>query len=176
MAESFPQSRVEHIISCMVSSTQLLWRTTFQQVIVLAAGRSVSTSNFWTKVHQVAYNQEVHQLLPPVHSIRRVQSRVWLGSMAKSIHGSEPDPTVRPSENKPTPSPSRRPKPLSSFVLLSTGLRQLLVCQEEILRASSVELLRHSWTSPRKATTKLTVADVSARRLTSLPADWLEAF
>jgi hypothetical protein len=38
----------------------LYLRTTLRQIIVLAAGRSVSTSNFWTKVHQIAYNQEVH--------------------------------------------------------------------------------------------------------------------
>jgi len=38
----------------------LYLRTTLRQIIVLAAGRSVCTSNFWTKVHQIAYNQEVH--------------------------------------------------------------------------------------------------------------------
>jgi hypothetical protein len=34
-----------------MNASLLALRTTLQQIIVLAAGRSVSTSNFWTKVH-----------------------------------------------------------------------------------------------------------------------------
>ena len=62
MLDAMPDDRFAHVISCMVSRHGARWFRNAVQVIVLAAGKAVHLQNFWPKVHQVSYNQEVTSL------------------------------------------------------------------------------------------------------------------
>jgi hypothetical protein len=80
MLAAMPEDRLAHIISCMVSRRCSRCVRSVVQVIVLAAGKAVHMQNFWTKVHQVSFNQEVssEELFVESKSTGCDQERRWL--------------------------------------------------------------------------------------------------
>ena len=77
---AMPEDPLAHIISCMVSRRCSRCVRSVVQVIVLAAGKAVHMQNFWTKVHQVSFNQEVssEELFVESKSTGCDQERRWL--------------------------------------------------------------------------------------------------